>query len=119
MVVDDKTLQIRVASYNGSTGENLTVDELINSYNENGDEFTGYNDWYKTDDGRKHSDAYKEAVNKALEVLFDVESVDAASAEQVDEAICLVEEAVEIVSEDEGTVTKENLDDIKKWMGGK
>ena len=86
----------------------------MDSYSENGDDFQKYNDWYGSNTGRNNSKYYEYTVQKALEEMYNVNSIDLASVEQVSEAIGLVEEAVAKLGII--TVTEENVNDVTLWI---
>ena len=112
--IDEKTLLIRVASYNGSKNESLSLKSLMDSYSENGDDFQKYNDWYGSSTGRNNSKSYEYAVKEAIEEMYNVNSMDLVSLEQVSEAIGLVDEAVAKLGI--STVTAENQEEVILWI---
>ena len=114
LTYDEKELAIRVASYNSSENENIDVDALISSYNEGGNKFKAYDNWYRMEGGQTNADNYEDAVIKALEVLYDVQTISDASAEQLDRAIQKVDEVVKNLGY--STVTKNSLGKIKEAL---
>ena len=112
--IDEKKLLIRVASYNGSKNESLSLKSLMDSYSENGDDFQKYNDWYGSSTGRNNSKSYEYAVKEAIEKMYNVNSMDLVSLEQVSEAIGLVDEAVAKLGI--STVTAENQEEVILWI---
>lgn len=64
--------------------------------------------------GQTNADNYEDAVIKALEVLYDVQTISDASVEQLDRAIQKVDEVVKGLGY--STVTKNSLGKIKEAL---
>ncbi len=78
------------------------------------EEFQKYNAWYGGEIGKNNTYYYTDAVEEALGVFLNIQSVKSAASEQISEAIGFVEEALDKLGYD--TVTEENIDDVKEWL---
>ncbi len=62
---DENELAIRIAAYNTNNGRCISVDSLIDSYNEASGIYDGYYEWYYGEDAKDEIEYYKNALNEA------------------------------------------------------
>lgn len=91
---DENALAVRAAAFSKFSGDVVTTDELKESYNENGEVYIAYNDWYFSEHGKDDLEQYEKEVEEALKIVkqtTDDVNIEDATLEEVEKAIDIIQ----------------------------